>query len=41
MAVLRMLLQRIKNGESLDIIINKYLSEKEEKNRLSIGDITL
>ena len=30
MAVLRMLLQRIKNGESLDIIINKYLSEKEE-----------
>lgn len=31
MAVLRMLLQRIKNGESLDIIINKYLSEKEEK----------
>lgn len=31
MAVLRMLLQRIKNGESLDIIINKYLSEKEEE----------
>lgn len=31
MAVLRMLLQRIKNGESLDIIINKYLSEKKEK----------
>lgn len=30
MAVLHMLLQRIKNGESLDIIINKYLSEKEE-----------
>ena len=31
MAVLRKLLQRIKNGESLDIIINKYLSEKEEE----------
>ena len=31
MAVLRMLLQRIKNGESLDIIINKYLSEKDEE----------
>ena len=31
MAVLRMLLQRIKNGESLDIIINKYLSEKKEE----------
>lgn len=31
MAVLRMLLQRIKNGESLDVIINKYLSEKDEE----------
>lgn len=30
MSVLRTLLQRIKNGESLDAIINNYLSEKEE-----------
>lgn len=30
MTVLRTLLQRIKNGENLDAIIDKYLSEKEE-----------
>lgn len=30
MYVLRTLLQRIKNGENLDAIIDKYLSEKEE-----------
>lgn len=30
MSVLRELLQRIKNGESLDSIIDKYLSEKDE-----------
>lgn len=30
MSVLRILLQRIKDGENLDTIINKYLSEKEE-----------
>lgn len=30
MSVLRILLQRIKDGENLDAIINKYLSEQEE-----------
>ncbi len=30
MSVLRILLQRIKDGENLDSIINKFLSEKEE-----------
>ena len=32
MAVLRSLLQRIKNGETLDDIINKFISEKENTN---------
>ena len=32
MAVLRSLLQRIKNGETLDDIINNFLSEKEKAN---------
>jgi hypothetical protein len=30
MAVLRSLLQRIKDGETLDVIINNFLSDKEE-----------
>ena len=30
MSVLRILLQRIKDGENLDAIIDKYISEKEE-----------
>ena len=33
MSVLRALLQRIKDGEKLDDIIKKYLSEKEEMNK--------
>jgi hypothetical protein len=34
MSVLRCLLQRVKDGETLDAIINKYISEREEAHEL-------